>query len=165
MTDYVLVFDAGAAPLVRATDFVGLGLLAFLGVALWKARGRRAGVSPPPAPFGNPAVLAALAMFVLLAMGVMAGSRYVGTVHLRERLRDGEYARVEGVVEDFVPGDREGHRTERWSVRSGGRTYRYAYRTSQQVPGFHQAGGPVREGLRVRVADVDGHIARLEVER
>jgi hypothetical protein len=83
---------------------------------------------------------------------------------LRDRLASGEYERVESRVENFVPGDGGGHREESWTVVSGGRAYRYRYVHSKTQPGFHASAGPVRAGARVRIADVGGYIARLEVE-
>jgi hypothetical protein len=52
------------------------------------------------------------------------------------------------------------------SFEVAGRRYRYS--DFVLVPGFHTTttrGGPIREGLHVRIADVDGEIARLEIER
>lgn len=82
---------------------------------------------------------------------------------LEEALNTGTYTHVEGIVEDFVPGDRAGHVDESWRVRSGGEVYTYSYSSSMRVPGFHRSAGPIRSGLHVRIADVDGYIARLEI--
>ena len=82
---------------------------------------------------------------------------------LRRALASGSYTVVEGYVQHFVPGDAAGHRDETWSVYSSGITYHYRYRWSVRASGFHQSAGPVRRGLYVRIADVQGDIARLEV--
>jgi hypothetical protein len=84
---------------------------------------------------------------------------------LRRRLASGEYVRVEGRVTGYVPGDQGGHDDEEWTVESGGRRYRYAFRASEVGPGYRRTLGPVRLGSRVRIADVDGQIARLELWR
>jgi hypothetical protein len=91
---------------------------------------------------------------------------YGGYRSMRNALRSGRFTVVEGRVRNFQPSDPGDHGDERWEVESGGRVYRYAYVRSSLTPGFRKTsvhGGPVHEGLRVRVADVDGCIARLEV--
>ena len=85
---------------------------------------------------------------------------------MRNALRSGRFTVVEGRVRNFQPSDPGDHKNETWEVESGGRVYEYAYVPSSLTPGFRKAsvhGGPVREGLRVRIANVDGYIARLEV--
>jgi hypothetical protein len=104
-----------------------------------------------------------------VALAAFAAAVAVGwlelTAHARFRgaLDRGEYTTVEGRVFNFKQGDRGGHRDERFSVRSSGRVHTYRYRHSRPEPGFHQSHGPVHEGIRVRIADVDGAIARLEI--
>jgi len=91
---------------------------------------------------------------------------YGGYRSMRNALRSGRFTVVEGRVRNFHPSDPGDHTDETWEVESGGRMYRYAYAPSSLTPGFRKTsvhGGPVHEGLRVRVADVDGYIARLEV--
>jgi hypothetical protein len=85
---------------------------------------------------------------------------------VRFRLNHGDYVVVEGVVRDFVPADWIGHRHELWRVRSGDQDYWYSYSESVITAGFRQTqqqGGPIHNGVRVRIADMDGLIARLEV--
>jgi hypothetical protein len=82
------------------------------------------------------------------------------------RVSRGHYVTVEGTVEDFIAGDSGDHRPETWSVRDSKGLHRYSYSPSRGFVGFTQTqahGGPMRSGLRVRVADVDGLIARLEI--
>jgi hypothetical protein len=79
------------------------------------------------------------------------------------RLNAGQYTVVEGVISDFHAMPSEGHGSERFVV-SG---HRYEYSDYVLAAGFNttsRSGGPARNGLRVRIADVDGQIARLEVE-
>lgn len=96
-------------------------------------------------------------------MAIMTGLLgFLEHARVRRALERGDYTVVEGTVTEFARGDRGGHRDERFSVRSGGRIHTYRYRSSMGAPGFHQSHGPVRAGLRVRIADVDGAIARLE---
>jgi hypothetical protein len=88
---------------------------------------------------------------------------YSGTKRLRDALETGDFTAVEGHVREFQRGDRGGHKEERFTVVSNGRRYTYAYTSSNWEPGFRQSHGPIREGFFVRIADVDGHIARLEI--
>ena len=81
---------------------------------------------------------------------------------LRSALDAGSYRLVEGTVEHFVPGRRDSHPAERFRV--AGQEYMYA--PAIMTTGFHQLqvdSGPMRPGLQVRIYDVDGSIARLEV--
>jgi hypothetical protein len=77
-------------------------------------------------------------------------------------LADGRYEIVEGTVQDFVPMPYEGHALESFSVN--GR--RFSYSDYVASAGFRQTtahGGPIREGLRVRVTHAGNVILRLEV--
>lgn len=108
---------------------------------------------------------AAGSIIIVLATGVDAFLQYSDVSRLQDRVSSGRYELVEGQVMDFVPGDREGHQYEMFTVASNGRRYQYRYRSSTIVPGFHQSAGPVHPGAYVRIADVDGYIARLEIRR
>ena len=83
--------------------------------------------------------------------------------HVCGALRGGRAIVVEGAVRDFLPGG-ESRKTETFKV--GGRSYEYSQ--SEVQAGFNTVasqGGPIRDGLGVRIHDVDGQIARLEVLR
>jgi hypothetical protein len=81
-----------------------------------------------------------------------------------KRLGDGRYTTVEGPVTAFKPMPREGHADESFAVH--GRLYRYSdYRVSACFNNTQSHGGPIRQGLVVRIADINGCIARLEVCR
>lgn len=70
----------------------------------------------------------------------------------------GEYEVVEGAVTNFEPETRGSF--ESFSVNG----HRYTY--SSRMWGFHQSnmiGGPMREGLHVRIRDMGGRIAKLEI--
>jgi hypothetical protein len=165
MTDFLLIYDARAEPLVRWQDFTIVPAVAVL-VAVFLIR-RYMPRTPEwkPAWIDRPGAMFAVVTFTALVVGGWAGGRYSQVKGLRNHLGSGDYVVVEGRVENFVPGDRGGHKDESWSVRSGGRLYRYRYKWSTMVPGFHRSAGPIREGLHVRLADVDGYIARLEIRR
>ena len=77
-------------------------------------------------------------------------------------LRDGHYALVEGRVSGFRPGAPTSHPPEEFDVN--GHHYRYA--PAEELYSFNHvagAGGPIHDGVQVRIADVDGLIARLEI--
>jgi hypothetical protein len=86
---------------------------------------------------------------------------YTAFRELRRALQDGDYTLVQGPVEDFVPGRLDGHQNERFRVGS----HRFEYSPYLGLTGFRQlraAGGAVHEGVRVRIFDVNGTIARLD---
>ncbi|MFY9763350.1 MAG: hypothetical protein WB772_21060 [Xanthobacteraceae bacterium] len=77
-------------------------------------------------------------------------------------LRGGEYAIVEGPVTDFVPMPYAGHSMESFVV--GG--HRFSYSDYGVTSGFHNTashGGPIHDGLHVRISYVGNLILRLEV--
>ncbi|HEX8394197.1 MAG TPA: hypothetical protein VF665_17775 [Longimicrobium sp.] len=149
--------------MAAATAVVAAAFLALLVVGRRGMRsGARAGRMSPELATGLGG--AGFLFGALLTAGSIA-FEYVGARRLRERLASGDYELVAGRVQNFMPGDRGGHRDESFTVVSGGRTYRYRYRHSDWTPGFHQSAGPVHAGAYVRIADVDGQIARLEIQR
>jgi hypothetical protein len=93
---------------------------------------------------------------------------FVGTFceywELRQALRSGHFETVEGKVVDFVPMPQSGHAMERFVVN--GHHYEYSdYMVSAGFNNTQSHGGPIREGITVRIADVRGKIARLEIAR
>jgi hypothetical protein len=82
---------------------------------------------------------------------------------LHEAYRNGHYSVVEGEVENFHPMPYAGHQDECFSVKGTS----FCYSDFEPTAGFNNTashGGPIRSGLPVRVAYVDGHILRIEVE-
>jgi hypothetical protein len=74
----------------------------------------------------------------------------------------GGYSTVEGVVHDFKPMPYEGHQDECFWVENR----KFCYSDYVVQPGFRQSashGGPIREGLPVRIAYYEGQILRLDV--
>jgi hypothetical protein len=83
---------------------------------------------------------------------------------LRDALVSGEAQVVEGPVTDFVPMPYEGHSLEHFTVNG----HHFAYSDFMETPGFHSTsshGGPIRAGLRVRIASLNGVILRVEIAR
>jgi hypothetical protein len=84
-------------------------------------------------------------------------------VTLHQAYKNGQYSVVEGRVENFRPMPYEGHQQECFSVYYT----RFCYSDFERTAGFNNAashGGPIRLGLPVKVAYVDNHILRIEVE-
>jgi len=165
-TFYVTVFDAAQvrSPVWLVTSICTIVLVAAVAALVaWRRRARPSGLrqaiaSPIPAICCTVIVAAPLAiLFVFLEASDLW--------RLQKALSSGGYDVVEGPIENFIPGDRGGHQYESFSVTTGGRTHSYWYRFSMSEPGFHRSAGPVRAGMHVRIADVDGHIARLEVKQ
>ena len=80
---------------------------------------------------------------------------------LRSALKNGQCTVIEGHVEHVMPLDSSGHGQEKFTI--GGVTFSYA--PYDLAPGFKQAirsGGPIREGLALRVHAYNGRIAKLE---
>jgi hypothetical protein len=107
-------------------------------------------------------------MFVALGALPASRSAYRDFVHLRGALRDGRVTVVEGRVIEFRPelSGKSDHLLETFKVRSNGQVYSYRYSSTDLKPGFNQTfrrAGPIRQMLRVRIADFNGRIARLEV--
>jgi hypothetical protein len=107
----------------------------------------------------------AIWMLAFLVTCLIAGTEYSGAARLRRALADGAYAEVEGIVTDFrATPSRE---SESWVVESGGARHRYEYSASELASGYQRTqreGGAIRNGIRVRIADVGGVIARLEID-
>ncbi len=89
---------------------------------------------------------------------------YSNFANLRGAARNGSTEIVEGKVEQFVPMPSGGHANETFIVN--GRYF--AYSDYDQTKGFNQTqshGGPMREGLQVRITHVDGPIVKLEIAK
>lgn len=176
MPVYRVIYDVRNA--FDGTSFLMMGLFVAIGLALWGA-GRadvwllsRFGAAPAgPGHEGGLLERAAwmrrLGLLCLVAAPLILGSmgwmQWSEHRRLSQALERGGYTVVEGEVAGFERGDRGRHHDERFSVVSGGRRYTYAYRSSRYEPGFHESHGPIRAGMHLRIADVGGSIARVEV--
>lgn len=77
--------------------------------------------------------------------------------------RAGNYSVVEGVVEDFIPMPKSGHRYESFTV--GGASFHYSdFNITAGFNNTRSHGGPMDEGIYVRVYHAGNTILRLEVE-
>lgn len=80
----------------------------------------------------------------------------------RHALTSGEYEMLEGRVERFAPMPTGGHAPERFTLRGKD----FSYTDYAASPFFHKTqadGGPIHEGVYLKVAYVDGNIIRVEV--
>jgi len=81
---------------------------------------------------------------------------------LRSAYRHSRFSVVEGRVTDFHPMPYQGHQHECFSVQ----TQTFCYSDFAVTAGFNNSashGGPIREGLPVRVSYIGNAIVRLEV--
>jgi hypothetical protein len=89
---------------------------------------------------------------------------YADYRRVADAVADGRFHLVEGRVHDFRPMPVHGHALEHFCVQQAC----FAYSDFEASPGFNRTsshGGPIREGLAVRVAHVGNTIVRLEVEK
>jgi len=76
----------------------------------------------------------------------------------------GQYSTVEGTVTNFHPMPYSGHQEETFSVNG----MQFSYSDYVLIPCFNNTsshGGPIREGLRVRIAYSGNCILKLEVSQ
>jgi hypothetical protein len=98
---------------------------------------------------------------VLLAL-LIGRLEYLRYESLRLALQQHRYVTVEGVVSDYVQGDSSRDIPESFNVGS----HRYSFRVGGVPDGYKgnfSGRSDIRNGLVVRIADVDGIVARLEV--
>src|SRR5215204_3432702 len=99
---------------------------------------------------------------------LVGGGLYAQHGQLQRALREGTFVRVEGIVYDRPPGGAEDAEGPSWVVDAGGTAHWYRYDRSPLAVGYRRSApgtGGLRNGARVRIADIGGRIARLEVEQ
>lgn len=97
-------------------------------------------------------------LFLLISLVVVVPN----FVRLRRAYVSGKSAIVEGVVENFRPAPTIGPTRESFSVHG----ILFSYNVLDDTPCFHNAplhGGPIRDGLDVRIHSYEGCIQRVEV--
>ncbi len=153
---YRLVFDVAQAG-YRYWWFPAVGsIFLTIGVA-WLLVGKRMPELSLWTRLLAPAILTGLAALWTVASFLVTFSDYVD---LRHALLAGAYATVHATVNNFRAGD--GHQAESFVIDG----HRFEYGSSTVTAGYNRdaaVGGLVREGLQVRIADVGGKIARLEI--
>jgi hypothetical protein len=89
---------------------------------------------------------------------------YSNFANLRSAARNGSAEIVEGKVEQFVPMPYEGHAHETFIVN--GRYFSYSdFDLTRGFNNTQSHGGPIKEGLQVRITHVDGSIVKLEIAK
>ena len=161
--EYQVIYDAARMPFPAwPVALVGLAVAA-LGVGLGSYF-RRRGVTSAAARM---VVTSAIIFGVSWAL-LVGGGLYAQHGQLRSALAEGSFVRVEGVVYDKPPGAADGANVGSWVVEAGSKAHWYRYDRSPLSIGYRRRApgtGGLRDGARVRIADVGGHIARIEVER
>jgi hypothetical protein len=152
---YVTVFEITQKPFQWWFPASGLIFVLIGGVFVWISRRwppqRRMKIT-------GYSMLGFASLWVLLAFG-LTFPEYRQCINA---YRSGSYAIVQGRVESFHPMPYEGHEDECFTVRNE----RFCYSDYEIQAGFNQSashGGPIREGLPVRIAYYDGHILRLQI--
>lgn len=164
MVDYVVAFDLAREgyttwrlAIAPAVFGIAMATLAFQSGSFLSVRGR-----PGPGFYRTLAGMAAVALFGISVSSV--AETWTDYKRLVDALRNGRFRVVEGPVTNFIPGGPGGHGSESFRVDSAS----FAYDAATTTSAFHRTrpyGGPVRDGLRVRIWEVDGAIVRLEVFR
>jgi hypothetical protein len=163
-TSYRVVFDLASTgvawwPVVIIAVIVGAVVFDFSKQITARASDRSTdGPTGFPVPNIAIAVMAAAVVFIAAVVYIV----YAKELRLIAEERTSA-AKVEGVVLHFVPMPYTGHAMERFCVS----TTCFAYSDYVITGGFNNTrshGGPIHEGLRVRIKHVDDVIVRLEVE-
>jgi hypothetical protein len=153
--DYQTVFDVTEAGF-KSWTFPAFGLVfVAIGILLIAVRARLSTQRWFPFLFLG---------FAVVWTATTALSTYNEYRMVREVTEGGKALVVEGKVSNFVPMPKAGHAMERFCVSS----VCFAYSDFEITSGFNNTishGGPIREGLPVRVTYVGGMIVKLEVAR
>jgi hypothetical protein len=149
------IHDAGVRVAFLAPAFACLFVLSLMG--WWRVRRGRMQLLPPPRERVSSGLQAAFfAVLTFLAFVATWGAHW----SLISRMDNGRVERVQGAVHDFKPAETY-KGTEQFSVAS--QTFSYSRVSVQQ--GFHTMsgdGGPVRNGLCVRILYQRNDILRIE---
>ena len=122
----------------------------------------------------NPSTIARTVVSSAIIFGVswavlVGGGLYAQHEQLRRALAEGSYVRVEGLVYDRPPGANRDVEGPSWVVETANQVaHWYRYDRSLLAVGYTRPGpgaAGIKDGARVRIADIGGRIARVEVER
>ncbi|HEX6049907.1 MAG TPA: hypothetical protein VFZ21_11590 [Gemmatimonadaceae bacterium] len=161
---YEVVYDA-ARLVFPGWPVATLGVaVAALGAGLGAYARRRATGSPVVRTVATSAVVFGAAWALLLGGGL-----YAQHAQLRRALSGtGVYVSFEGIVHDRPRGGSLDPAGASWVVESGEVAHWYRYDRSPLSVGYRRSApgtGGLTNGARVRIVDVGGRIARVEVER
>jgi hypothetical protein len=107
-------------------------------------------------------VFVGFAISLTIVIAVMTWTSYYA---FRGSLEHGNYRVVEGTVAEFDPQKPMIKRPESFIVVSPAETTGYSYSRWIGTQGLNNSHGHIGNGVRVRIADVGGRIARLEVAK
>lgn len=159
--DFIVVFDildVGHRP----HPFLAVGLLfVLLGVLRF--------VFPNALPFREPRLLKKTSKYFFLGFSVLWTTLVFSITYNQYRLAknaaiEHDFEVVEGLVRDFKPMPSSGHSMERFCVEEAC----FEYSDYVVTSGFNNTashGGPIRDGLPVRVSYIGNTIIRLEVAK
>lgn len=153
--DYITVFDISRQQFEWWWPAIGLLILA-IGIVCIKF------VSRWPSQKNAKVIGWVMVVFGPIFTFVVYNSQVSMWADWRSAYDRGAYSTVEGVVHDFKPMPYEGHQDECFWVKNE----KFCYSDYIVQPGFRQSashGGPIREGLPVRIAYYEGQILRLDV--
>lgn len=117
--------------------------------------------------FASTAVTSAIIFGVSWTL-LVGGGLYAQHGQLRRALEQGSFVRVEGLMYDSPPGAAKDAKGPSWVVESGNTAHWYRYDRSPLTVGYRRAAPDtdgIPDGSRVRIADIGGRIAKIEVER
>jgi hypothetical protein len=167
--NYELVFDLSRVSFDPSPLCIGLALV-LAGICMWFTRDSvglfRSRIKTREGRTLFAGVYPGFAVLATTSIAAVGGYRYW---RAERALRKGEFAVVEGPVEYLHGMSYRGRGVERFTVRG----VQFAYSDYVWSTGFKRTashGGPIEEGLWVRIAyfdrgDADYEILRLEVKR
>jgi hypothetical protein len=159
--NYTTVFDA-SRPSWHNLGFVAFGLIfVAIGLVLVFVPGIAERFARFPKSLRRPFAWFYL-VFAVIWTTFAGSSVLLDALSARQSLQDRTCEIVTGPVTHFHPMPYDGHDLESFDVQG----QRFAYSDFIVSAGFNRTtshGGPIREGLPVRICHLDGEILRLEV--
>ena len=92
------------------------------------------------------------------------GGTFISHNYSRYIYNNDKYNVIEGIVENFDPMPWSGHKMESFTVHG----VKFEYSDYRNTPGFNNAtskGGPIREGLPVKISYTGNTILKLEISK
>ena len=159
--DYITVFDASQAGF-KSWSFPAFGLI-FVAIGLILPRLIKTGIFPrhPPGSVWFARLWLGFAIFWTVSVFCFT---FGGWIQARDSVASGRAHYVEGPVENFVPMPYRGHAAESFTVEG----IPFHYSDYEVTAGFNNSsshGGPVRQGLPVRIWYTGNTIVKLEVPK
>jgi DNA-directed RNA polymerase subunit RPC12/RpoP len=159
--EFITVFDAGTMG-YRYWWVPACGLIPILFIVL-RPKLIRAGLMADKPPM-RPWVPIFGFVFAIFWTAIASFAIYNGQKNSREYLLSGHASYVEGEVQDFVPMPYAGHADESFTVKG----VHFSYSDYGITPGFNNSashGGPIRQGLYVRIWYSGNDILKLQLPK